>query len=361
MSTQSYLKIIPDFSNKKLVYSGSVSVREKVSVTVKDCGDVCANLVLRIVSNDGTDLAKFPLATGDAWTQSGDDAVCTIDLNTDEMVAAFDGMTVRDSQTLAIIVENNSAANQYASGNVRVSNWIPDSSVNPTKVGDLSTVLDAIKTGISSVTDGLSALVSKFTAHAHTGSDGSPKVSHTNLSGVEEGTLTHSKGEGGIDYAISNIDRVLTGHLNGKNPHGITPDSIGAATASDLSGEITRAKAAESANSTAAATAAANAATAAANAASAAATAASAVAKASAASATASDALTAAGNADDAATTAAAAASEAQKTADFALQTANRRVPVYDFSTLPSFVAASGNDDDAYAFLEKLSKILKGE
>lgn len=83
----SALIITPDFETKTASISGVVAAGEKVSVTLKNCSTKnSGDLRLRILFN-GKTVAKFPLASTDHFTVSGNDLTCTMTLNTTQMLS----------------------------------------------------------------------------------------------------------------------------------------------------------------------------------------------------------------------------------------------------------------------------------
>ena len=90
----SAITIIPDFENKTAKITGVASAGEKVEVTLKNCSTQnTSTLRLRVLFMKKL-LAVFPVpnedgTTDDAFTTSGDDLVCTLNLCTEQALKTF--------------------------------------------------------------------------------------------------------------------------------------------------------------------------------------------------------------------------------------------------------------------------------
>ena len=76
-----------------MTLQGAVAVNERVAVTVMGVvtDDIVPDgLVLRVASRCGRrEYARFPANIGETWDVSGDDATCTLLLNTPELQQRF--------------------------------------------------------------------------------------------------------------------------------------------------------------------------------------------------------------------------------------------------------------------------------
>ena len=78
------LTITPDSAKKRLKLAGTVASGEKVAVTVVGFGSAATdNLRLRVMAG-GCPVGLFPLEESDAWTVSGDDLTCELNLFTEQ-------------------------------------------------------------------------------------------------------------------------------------------------------------------------------------------------------------------------------------------------------------------------------------
>lgn len=182
--TTSYLTVTPTWDNKRLTIIGAASVRESVTLTLIGCG-TDTSIVFKLSSENGrVDYAKFPNATGDAWTVSGSDLIGTLNLNTDLLVAAFAPWGPEDRIDLVCTVASATNSNLYALGHKCIGNWMEDTD-DPV----------AYSTPLK---DAIDELTEDFGAHTHDGTD-APKVSHTDLTDI--GANTHPQ----IDSALTGI------------------------------------------------------------------------------------------------------------------------------------------------------------
>lgn len=186
MSAVTGITITPNATYKTAAIAGVASPGELVAVTVKDCAAYIESGLRIRVRRDGIDIAKFPLEDADAWTDDGDDAVCELSLNTVQALAAFAGMSdgARIESVVIVEITDSDSRTLRVSGKLTLVNWPQDTGDQPT---DLTGWEDVVATLQSSV----AALEADFEAHKHDGSDDTPVIPHTALSGIA-GTKTHA-------------------------------------------------------------------------------------------------------------------------------------------------------------------------
>lgn len=131
----STLRILVDHAKKTLAIDGKVACREDVAVTVKldeELEDL-DQLRLRVRYED-RDVAVFPFLDTDEWT-SGEEAntyTCVLNLNTEQMIAAFNGCDKASERFLAILdyvrdEDDIDETNVYfGKGNLTILNWNAD-------------------------------------------------------------------------------------------------------------------------------------------------------------------------------------------------------------------------------------------
>ncbi len=198
------LIVTPVFTNKRLSTQGAIAVYEKVALTVVGVVDVTdpddpiipPGLVLRITSLGGRiEYARFPVAAGDAWEVSDENAVGTLSLNTAELISHF---ACRYSDAVCeaeIKLEDSIEDNLYATGPILIRNWVQNS-------------LEPVA-GASQIQNAIDALMVRLEAHQHDGdTEGESSFPHNNLSGRDaEGV--HPALESTVAGAVSVADQAL--------------------------------------------------------------------------------------------------------------------------------------------------------
>lgn len=164
------LTITIDDKNKATVEStGMVTVGAKVDLRIVGLPSDIPNwgaddhyygpsIRFRIVSQDGKDLARYPLerrtddSYGDVWSTSGSDYVTattrSLNLNTHQMRKAFEGVAYSSSLEFGIIIDSDVDDAQYAVGKIRVKNWRMASIDDPTVLPDWRETLHGLSVRI---------------------------------------------------------------------------------------------------------------------------------------------------------------------------------------------------------------------
>ena len=141
------LTITPDIAKKKLKLAGTVASGEKVAVTVVGFGTVATeNLRLRVVAG-ATPVGYFPLENEDAWTVSGADLICTLDLATwqAERHCKF-------GAEVCFILEDTGTPQLYGVGDFSLRPWIKLSGVDvPKNLDNYKVRMDALLAEINRV------------------------------------------------------------------------------------------------------------------------------------------------------------------------------------------------------------------
>ena len=232
------LTITPDFVDKTATLVGVVAVGEQVALTVVGVGGGIAGLRVRL-RYAGVEVARFPLEEADAFTApgAGTDAVGTIDLNTVELRAAFDGLDDNAKLACTLIVEfNGTDDNLYALTRIQVRNWpaIPADQV-PVSVATWVDDLAAAQAAIDALE--VAVPLGAFKAHTHADAGEGGVVDHDDLSGT--GTNSHAQ----IDATLSSLSGamnlyagVVAAHkADTANPHSVTKVQVGLGDVDDTS------------------------------------------------------------------------------------------------------------------------------
>lgn len=165
------LMITPIFDKKRMTLQGSVAVNERVAVTVMGVvtDDIVPDgLVLRVASRCGRrEYARFPANIGETWDVSGDDATCTLLLNTPELQQRFLYRGANETAEAMVLLESGVADNLYATGRLVIRNWVQ----NP---------VDPVA-GSSQIQKQIDNLTTRIEEHQHDDSEGSASFPHNNL------------------------------------------------------------------------------------------------------------------------------------------------------------------------------------
>jgi len=141
------LTITPDIAKKKLKLAGTVASGEKVAVTIAGFGTVATeNLRLRVMAGD-IPVGYFPLENEDAWTVSGADLTCTLNLATwqAERHCKF-------GAEVCFILEDTGTPQLYGVGDFSLRPWIKLSGVDvPKNLDNYKVRMDALLAEINRV------------------------------------------------------------------------------------------------------------------------------------------------------------------------------------------------------------------
>ena len=141
------LTITPDIAKKKLKLAGTVASGEKVAVTIAGFGIVATeNLRLRVMAGD-IPVGYFPLENEDAWTVSGADLTCTLNLATwqAERHCKF-------GAEVCFILEDTGTPQLYGVGDFSLRPWIKLSGVDvPKNLDNYKVRMDALLAEINRV------------------------------------------------------------------------------------------------------------------------------------------------------------------------------------------------------------------
>lgn len=159
------LTITVDAKNRALsVASGMIAVGAKIDVEISGLpGDIPPwgssdafsgpSARFRIVDECGRDLARYPLADGDGWEQSGGvlSSITPVEFDTDRLRRAFSGVAFDDTLPFGVIVDSAVDAAQYAVGRVKVRQWAAASTEDPTVLPDWRETLDRLHKDLADV------------------------------------------------------------------------------------------------------------------------------------------------------------------------------------------------------------------
>ena len=145
-------------SKKTVVAVGVVAVKEPVNVTVIGGAQyISGGLVLRLqgLNNHGltTPVAQYPLTVGgvlQTWTTSGLNATATLNLNTDELNAAFVSVANLGFKTFNLLLFTETGPVLAANGVLSVMNFPASVTADPVTISQATTI-DAISDRLSLV------------------------------------------------------------------------------------------------------------------------------------------------------------------------------------------------------------------
>lgn len=197
------LTVTPTFVNKRMTLVGTIAVHEKVAVTIIGVVDVTipeapvlpAGMVLRLTSASGrTEYARFPALETDAWTISGANATCVLNLSTLKLQRAFCGACADATVEALVFLENGTTDNLYASGRQILRNW-PQNPNDPVS-------------GAAGLQDEIDVIGVRIDSHQHDGIDGSSPFAHNNLT-ARDAIGAHPDIEAGVVSANSKAQLAL--------------------------------------------------------------------------------------------------------------------------------------------------------
>lgn len=159
------LTITVDAKNRALsVASGMITVGAKIDVEISGLpGDIPPwgasdafsgpSVRFRLVDECGRDLARYPLAEGDRWEQSGGvlSSLTPVEFDTDRLRRAFRGVAFDDTLPFGVIVDSAVDAAQYAVGRVKVRQWAAASTEDPTVLPDWRETLDRLQKDLAEI------------------------------------------------------------------------------------------------------------------------------------------------------------------------------------------------------------------
>ena len=150
------LSITANLAKKTAKLTGVVAAGEHVAVTVADGAALStATLKLRVMFC-GKTCAMFPVEDADAWTTSGDDLTCELNLNTQQMMK----FCRAPEQPCLFVLEDTGANTLHFTAEHAVKGWPPGR-------GDDELVnLDGYVAKVDEMSDTLAALLANFNAHA---------------------------------------------------------------------------------------------------------------------------------------------------------------------------------------------------
>ena len=151
-----------DLEKRKISATGLVAVGEKVDVVVKGVdyssipvwdtdnteGFIGPALRFRLVTPEGKDLVRFPLAKGDAWNKDGDSLSAEVDFNTMQLRDWLRGFPIAEKAEVGIIIDSVVDAMEYGRGTVKILQWAASPAEDPTILPDWRNTLRELNAAI---------------------------------------------------------------------------------------------------------------------------------------------------------------------------------------------------------------------
>ena len=151
-----------DLEKRKISATGLVAVGEKVDVVVKGVdyssipvwetdnteGFIGPALRFRLVTPEGKDLVRFPLAKGDAWNKDGDSLSAEVDFNTMQLRDWLRGFPIAEKAEVGIIIDSVVDAMEYGRGTVKILQWVASPAEDPTILPDWRKTLRELNAAI---------------------------------------------------------------------------------------------------------------------------------------------------------------------------------------------------------------------
>ena len=139
-----------DLAKRKTSVTGLVAVGEKVNVVISGFGDYSvpewepdntegfsgAALRFRLVTPEGKDLVRFPLAEGDKWSGYGGEFSAEVDFNTMQLRKWLRGFPIDGKAEVGVIVDSVVDAMEYGRGTVKILQWAASPAEDPTILPD---------------------------------------------------------------------------------------------------------------------------------------------------------------------------------------------------------------------------------
>lgn len=255
------LTITVDAKNRALsVASGMITVGAKIDVEISGLpGDIPPwgasdafsgpSARFRLVDECGRDLARYPLAEGDRWEQSGGvlSSLTPVEFDTDRLRCAFRGVAFDDTLPFGVIVDSAVDAAQYAVGRVKVRQWAAASTEYPTVLPDWRETLERLQKDLAEVSAKRDDAVAAKAAAESAASDAQSRRNEAAASassalaaknGAEaardRAEAASADFDGRLkDYAkkadVESVEKNLESHAARKdNPHGVTAAQVGA-------------------------------------------------------------------------------------------------------------------------------------
>lgn len=151
-----------DLEKRKISATGLVAVGEKVDVVVKGVdyssipvwetdnteGFIGPALRFRLVTPEGKDLVRFPLAEGDGWNKDGDSLSAEVDFNTMQLRDWLRGFPIAEKAEVGIIIDSVVDAMEYGRGTVKILQWAASPAEDPTILPDWRKTLRELNAAI---------------------------------------------------------------------------------------------------------------------------------------------------------------------------------------------------------------------
>lgn len=151
-----------DLEKRKISATGLVAVGEKVDVVVKGVdyssipvwetdnteGFIGPALRFRLVTPEGKDLVRFPLAKGDAWNKDADSLSAEVDFNTMQLRDWLRGFPIAEKAEVGIIIDSVVDAMEYGRGTVKILQWAASPAEDPTILPDWRKTLRELNAAI---------------------------------------------------------------------------------------------------------------------------------------------------------------------------------------------------------------------
>lgn len=151
-----------DLEKRKISATGLVAVGEKVDVVVKGVdyssipvwetdnteGFIGPALRFRLVTPEGKDLVRFPLAEGDGWNKDGDSLSAEVNFNTMQLRDWLRGFPIAEKAEVGIIIDSVVDAMEYGRGTVKILQWAASPAEDPTILPDWRKTLRELNAAI---------------------------------------------------------------------------------------------------------------------------------------------------------------------------------------------------------------------
>ena len=195
--------LTPDFTAKTVQCKGSLAVGELAPLEVRNVAGNLAGLRVRI-RYEGRDVAMFPLTETDAWSAEGESAKAFIELNTVQLRKCFKHLDDNAVVQCNVIVESNDGDRLLiCKGMVNIKNWPAAPGQVPVSLATWTDDVAELREEVAKVGDNLKAHESSADAHK-------------------------------VLFDKKTDKTAFDQHAAATNAHGVTPETIGAAKASDL-------------------------------------------------------------------------------------------------------------------------------
>jgi len=138
----STLGIVFTQDRKTIVFTGLISIRESVTVTVADGAALIASGLVLKIQNKYNNGETTPIATLSTWTADGVDAVGTMNTNTTEAIAEFVNAGNQACKPFNALLFATGDPSLQANGSILIKNFPSSVTTDPVTIDQAATIAE---------------------------------------------------------------------------------------------------------------------------------------------------------------------------------------------------------------------------